>query len=57
MTLDFLGEFMRYFANQSMGMDLSDVNFEVNSDAKSRHVDEQTFREIFELILDSINKE
>ncbi len=26
-TLAFLSEFMKYFANQSIGIDLSDVNF------------------------------
>lgn len=28
-TLAFLEKFMKYFANQSIGMDLSDVNFSV----------------------------
>lgn len=56
-TLAFLGEFMKYFAGQSIGMDLSDVNFQVAEDSSARHADEQTFRELFELILDSINKE
>ena len=55
-SLEFLGEFMKEFANQSVGMDLSDVNFEVTSESSQKHADEQTFREFFELILDSINR-
>jgi hypothetical protein len=30
-SLEFLGKFMKKFANDSVGMDLSDVNFEVTS--------------------------
>lgn len=56
-TLDFLGEFMDHFASQSIGMDLSDVNFEVTKESLSRHADEQTFRELFEQILESINRD
>jgi hypothetical protein len=56
-TLDFLAEFMKHFAGQSIGMDLSDVNFEVTKESSCRHADEQTFRELFELILDSINRD
>ena len=55
-SLEFLGEFMKKFANHSIGMDLSDVNFEVTSEKSQRHADEQTFREFFELILESINR-
>lgn len=55
-TMEFLNEFMSEFANQSIGMDLSDVNFQVTKDNACRHADSQTFRELFELILDSINK-
>lgn len=39
-TLEFLGEFLQYFASQSIGMDLSDVNFEVTKESSSRHADE-----------------
>ena len=56
-TLEFLSEFMNQFASQSIGMDLSDVNFEVTKENSCRHADEQTFRELFELILDSINRD
>ena len=56
-TLEFLEKFMTYFANQSVGMDLSDVNFQTSNEGLQRHTDEQTFRELFELILDSINQE
>lgn len=56
-TLAFLEKFMKYFANQSIGLDLSDVNFLVANEGQQRHADEQTFRELFELILDSINQE
>lgn len=56
-TLDFLGEFMEHFAPHSIGMDLSDVNFEVANDSSCRHADEQTFRELFERILHSVNQE
>lgn len=55
-SLEFLGEFMKHFASQSIGLDLSDVNFEVTKTSQPRHADEQTFRELFELILDSVNK-
>lgn len=48
---------MKQFGSHSIGMDLSDVNFEVTKDSSCRHADEQTFRELFELILDSINRE
>ena len=54
-TLEFLGEFMKQFAPNSVGMDLSDVNFEVTTERSQRHADEQTFRELFELTLESIN--
>lgn len=56
-TLAFMAEFMKHFAPQSIGMDLSDVNFQVAAGRSTRHADEQTFRELFELIIDSINKE
>lgn len=56
-TLAFLSEFMNHFAGQSIGMDLTDVNFEVTRESTSKHADEQTFRELFELILDSINRD
>lgn len=32
-SLEFLGEFMKTFSNHSVGMDLSDVNFEVTSES------------------------
>jgi hypothetical protein len=54
-TLEFLSKFMRQFAPNSIGMDLSDVNFEVTTFSSQRHADEQTFRELFELTLQSIN--
>lgn len=38
-------------------MDLSDVNFEVTKESSSRHADEQTFRELFEVLIHSINSE
>lgn len=38
-TLEFLGEFMKQFAPKSVGMDLSDVNFEVTADSTQRHAD------------------
>lgn len=56
-TLAFMAEFMKHFAPHSVGMDLSDVNFQVTTDSSSRHADEQTFRELFEHIIDSINRE
>ena len=54
-TLEFLGEFMKVFARNSVGMDLSDVNFEITSDSSQKHADSQTFRELLELILAQIN--
>jgi len=56
-TVEFLGEFMKHFGCQSIGMDLSDVNFQITKDSSSRHADEQTFRELFEMIIHSINNE
>lgn len=56
-TVEFLGEFMKHFGWQSIGMDLSDVNFQVTKDSSSRHADEQTFRELFEILINSINNE
>ena len=54
-TLDFLTEFIRKFTRHSIGMDLSDVNFVGTKETSQRHADEQTFRELFEIILESVN--
>ena len=39
-SLEFLGDFMKHFAGNSVGMDLSDVNFEVTAESSQRHADE-----------------
>ena len=39
-SLEFLGEFMQEFANHSIGIDLSDVNFDVTSESLQKHADE-----------------
>lgn len=56
-SMKFLSQFMKQFSNDSIGMDLSDVNFEVTKEGSQRHADEQTFRELFEHILTSINRQ
>lgn len=54
-SLDFVYKFFQRFAPRSIGMDLTEVNFELTKGA-TRHNDEQTFRELFELVVHEINQ-
>jgi len=40
---------------RTVGMDFSEVNFQLSSDMARRN-DEQSFRELFELIVDTVNQ-
>lgn len=55
-SFDFLSEFIRSFSEEAIGMDLSDVNFDITeSDDQLRHMDYETFRDLFEHIVESIH--
>lgn len=54
-SVDFLSAFIRSFADESIGLDLSDVNLDITqSDDQLRYQDYETFRDLFEHIVDSI---
>ena len=55
MPFDFLTGFLRSVSDESIGMDLCDVNFEITqSDDQLRYMDFETFRELFEHVVESI---
>lgn len=56
LTLDFMESFFTQFTNRSVGMDFTEVNFELASSLGARLADEQTFRQIFELIVHQANQ-
>lgn len=49
LSIEFISKLFETFTSRSIGMDLTEVNFELTS-GQARNTDEQTFREIFELI-------
>ena len=55
MSLDFTYNLMEKFVPMTLGMDLTEVNFELTS-GEVRRNDEQTFRELFEFICHQVNK-
>lgn len=56
LTLDFVESFFSRMAKRTVGMDFTEVNFELSPSAFSRTTDEQTFRQLFELICHSVNE-
>lgn len=54
LSMDFLQKFFKMYVPRSVGMDFSEVNFELTSGA-ARHNDEQTFRELIELLCHTVN--
>lgn len=54
LTLDSTYKFFERFTPRSIGMDLTEVNFEL-TEGQTRRNDEQTFRELFEFITHSVN--
>ena len=55
MTIDFFNQFMESFGNQSIGLSISDIEFSADAEDNKRIADEQTFREMLEVILETIN--
>ena len=53
--LDFVYSFLKQFSSNATGLDLSEVNF-MSSDSDWRHTDQQTFRELTEMVLHEINR-
>lgn len=54
-SFDFLTNFIRSFADESIGLDLCDVNFDISqSDDQLRQMDFETFRDLFEHIVESV---
>ena len=47
--------FLKNLTSHASGLDLSEVDFNAASDSQA-HIDRQTFRELFELILHEVNK-
>ena len=48
--------FFKRFTNKSAGMDFTEVNFELATSPESRKMDEQTFRQLLELITHEVNQ-
>ena len=46
---------MESFGNQSIGLSISDIEFSADIEDNKRIADEQTFREMLEVILETIN--
>jgi len=55
LSLDFAYKFFEKFTPRTVGMDLTEVNFEL-TEGVQRQQDEQTFRELFEFICDQVNQ-
>jgi hypothetical protein len=53
--LSFISQFLKRFGSHATGMDLSEVNF-FSSTGGWRHADQQTFRELVELVLHEVNQ-
>lgn len=54
-SLNFVHQFISRFGSHATGLDLSEVNFSA-ADGAWRHADQQTFRELIELILHQVNE-
>ena len=55
LSLDFVMSLLEDFIPKSIGMDLSEVNFEMTS-GTARHNDQQTVRELLELVVHLVNQ-
>lgn len=55
MSMDYINSFMRRFLPRSLGMDFTEVNFSLAKNKDMLLADQQTFREIIELIVDCVN--
>ena len=55
LSLDFTYKFFEKFTPRTVGMDFTEVNFEL-TEGKTRAKDEQTFRELFEFICHQVNQ-
>ena len=55
LSVEFMMSFIEHFVPKSIGMDLSEVNFEMTQGV-ARHNDQQTFRELLEQICDQVNR-
>jgi len=55
LTLDFVQNFFQEFAHKTVGMDFTEVNFELAPNLYERMNDEETFRHLLELITHSVN--
>lgn len=53
--LSFISHFLKRFGSHATGMDLAEVNF-YSTQSGWRHADQQTFRELIELVLHEVNQ-
>jgi len=56
LSIGFMESFFETFSRRSVGMDFTEVNFELAPSAALRQADEQTFRHLFELICHEVNQ-
>ena len=56
LSLDFTKAFFQRFIPRSVGMDLTEVNFELAASPQERTLDENTFRDLLEVVVDSVNR-
>ena len=55
-SYDFLAGFLRSMLEDCVGLDLCDVNFDITeSDCQLRSMDYDTFRDLFEYVVESIH--
>lgn len=55
MSLEFATKLFENYIPRTIGMDLTEVNFDLTAGG-ARATDEQTFRELFELICHQVNQ-
>jgi hypothetical protein len=55
LSLNFLRPFLKQLSSHATGLDISEVDFSAASDSQA-HIDQQTFRELFELVLHEVNQ-
>jgi len=56
LSIGFMESFFKTFSKRSVGMDFTEVNFELAPSTTLRQADEQTFRHLFELICHEVNQ-
>lgn len=56
LSLEFIEKFFERMTRRSVGMDFTEVNFELSPNHESRITDEQTFRYLFEMICHQVNE-